>query len=281
MKMRVSLSQWREKSRLTWKLLVLCWGRPSRASGQMNENKSRVVFLCQMLIKTKPSGTVAFPRFESTGGHSAIAVNRPSFSSVWVCCVRVIQCVDSNDSMILVCVLVFPMLKWIGVVVSLRIGCVVSCCDVQCLPNMLRHLFCKLSSPSCVICLFQRNVLPVFAYFVLFVTSLFRILFFRINVVVAGFCQRWRTFVFEWERSVSFPCFLSWWIVIQMRHVWSLNPQSQCNLLADVAFVVSALRICHIVTSKSLGKVLSKLQWVQFDVAGAIAEMKELKSRLD
>ena len=90
-----------------------------------------------------------------------------------------IQCVDSNDSMISVCVLVFSMLKFVGVVVSLRIGCVVSCCDVQCLPNMLRHLFCKLSSPSCVICLFQRNVLPVFAYFVLFVTSLFRILFFR------------------------------------------------------------------------------------------------------
>ena len=144
-------------------LVVLCWGRPSRARGQMNENKSRVVLLCQMLIKTKPSGTVAFPRFESTGGHSAIAVNRPSFSSVWICCVRVIQCVDSNDSMILVCVLVFPTLKWIGVVVSLRIGCVVSCCDVQCLPKMLRHLFCKLSSPSRVICL--RNVLPVFCIF--------------------------------------------------------------------------------------------------------------------
>ena len=56
-----------------------------------------------MLIKTKPSGTVAFPRFESTGGHSAIAVNKLSFSSVWICCVRVIQCVDSNDSMISVC----------------------------------------------------------------------------------------------------------------------------------------------------------------------------------
>ena len=74
-----------------------------------------------------------------------------------------IQCVDSNDSMISVCVLVFSMLKFVGVVVSLRIGCVVSCCDVQCLPKMLRHLFCKLSSPSRVICL--RNVLPVFCIF--------------------------------------------------------------------------------------------------------------------
>ena len=118
------------------------------------------------LIKTKPSGAVAFPRFESIrgtfcdGGQEAVIFD---CFSCRVCCVRAIQCVDSNDSMISVCVFVFSMLKFVGVAVSLRIGCVVSCCDVQCLQHMSRHLFCKLSSPSCVICFFQRNVLPVFA----------------------------------------------------------------------------------------------------------------------
>ena len=64
------------------------------------------------LIKTKPSGTrhsaggVAFPRFESYRGtlcdSGQQAVIFECFSCR-VCCVRVIQCVDSNDSMISVC----------------------------------------------------------------------------------------------------------------------------------------------------------------------------------
>ena len=53
------------------------------------------------------------------------------------------------------------------------------------------------------------------------------------------------------------------------------------SLFRHSAFAIFAAVAQANVTSKSLGKMLSKLQWVQFDVAGAIAEMKELKSRLD